>query len=302
MTPEYGAASQLEKIDMLDFADFVAINKFDRKGAADALRDVSKQVQRNKGDFTKKPDEMLVFGTMASRFNDDGVTALYQALLPRLQEHGLKTGDGMLPKVTTRHSTNQTPIVPPQRTRYLAEISETVRGYKKRAHEQARLARESQQLRETKRMLHEDDPERSGAKKTVERVAEEREAKQDKRSRKLLDMWPQMQQAYAGDEYVVKIRDRELRTTLTTRRCPAPRSARSRCRTTRTTANCCTGCCWKTCPAASRTPPACSPSSARTRTRRACSPARAIRSAPTAASSCSARACRPSACRPRSTG
>ncbi len=216
MTPEYGAASQLEKIDMLDFADFVAINKFDRKGAADALRDVAKQVQRNKGDFTKKPDEMPVFGTMASRFNDDGVTALYQALLPRLQEHGLKTGDSILPKVTTRHSTNQTPVVPPQRTRYLAEISDTVRGYKKRAHEQARLAREIQQLRESARMLHEDDPERSGAKKTVERVAEEREAKQDKRSRKLLDMWPQMQKAYAGDEYVVKIRDRELRTKLTT--------------------------------------------------------------------------------------
>jgi isobutyryl-CoA mutase len=216
MTPEYGAASQLEKIDMLDFADFVAINKFDRKGAADALRDVSKQVQRNKGDFTKKPDEMPVFGTMASRFNDDGVTALYQALLPRLQEHGLKTGDSILPKVTTRHSTNQTPVVPPQRTRYLAEISDTVRSYKKHAHEQARLAREIQQLRETARMLHEDDPERSGAKKTVERVAEEREAKQDKRSWKLLDMWPQMQKAYAGDEYVVKIRDRELRTKLTT--------------------------------------------------------------------------------------
>ena len=216
MTPEYGAASQLEKIDMLDFADFVAINKFDRKGAADALRDVSKQVQRNKGDFAKRPDEMPVFGTMASRFNDDGVTALYQALLPRLQEHGLKTGDSVLPKVATRYSTNQTPIVPPQRTRYLAEISDTVRGYKKRAHEQAKLAREIQQLRESARMLHEDDPERSGAKKTVERVAEEREAKQDKRSRKLLDMWPQMQKAYAGDEYVVKIRDRELRTKLTT--------------------------------------------------------------------------------------
>ena len=216
MTPEYGAASQLEKIDMLDFADFVAINKFDRKGAADALRDVSKQVQRNKGDFAKRPDEMPVFGTMASRFNDDGVTALYQALLSRLQEHGLKTGDSLLPKVATRHSTNQTPVVPAQRTRYLAEISDTVRGYKKRAHEQARLAREIQQLRESARMLHEDDSERSGAKKTVERVAEEREAKQDKRSRKLLDMWPQMQKAYAGDEYVVKIRDRELRTKLTT--------------------------------------------------------------------------------------
>ena len=84
MTPEYGAASQLEKIDMLDFAEFVAINKFDRKGAADALRDVAKQVQRNREAFEQAPDEMPVFGTMASRFNDDGVTALYQALRTRL--------------------------------------------------------------------------------------------------------------------------------------------------------------------------------------------------------------------------
>ena len=216
MTPEYGAASQLEKIDMLDFADFVAINKFDRKGALDALRDVSKQVQRNKGDFSKKPDQMAVFGTMAARFNDDGVTALYQAILPKLKEFGLKAGEGKLPIAATRHSTNQTPIVPPQRVRYLAEISETVHAYKKRAIEHAKLAREIQQLRETARMLHEDDSERSGAKKTVERVAEEREAKQDSRAKKLLAMWPQMQKAYAGDEYVVKIRNRELRTALTT--------------------------------------------------------------------------------------
>ena len=100
--------------------------------------------------------------------------------------------------------------------RYLAEISETVHAYKKRAIEHAKLAREIQQLRETARMLHEDDPERSGAKNTVERVAEEREAKQDSRAKKLLAMWPQMQKAYAGDEYVVKIRNRELRTALTT--------------------------------------------------------------------------------------
>ena len=86
MTPEFGAASQLEKIDMLDFADFVAINKFDRKGAADALRDVAKQVQRNREAFTVAPDAMPVFGTQASKFNDDGVTALYQALLPKLAE------------------------------------------------------------------------------------------------------------------------------------------------------------------------------------------------------------------------
>jgi len=86
MTPEFGAASQLEKIDMLDFADFVAINKFDRKGSEDALRDVRKQYQRNHEWFAKSPETMPVYGTMASRFNDDGVTALYFGLLPRLQE------------------------------------------------------------------------------------------------------------------------------------------------------------------------------------------------------------------------
>ena len=98
MTPEFGAASQLEKIDMLDFADFVAINKFDRKGAEDALRDVRKQYQRNRGQFQQAPDSMPVFGTMASRFNDDGVTALYQAIAERLKEHGLKLKPGKLPR------------------------------------------------------------------------------------------------------------------------------------------------------------------------------------------------------------
>ena len=115
MTPEFGAASQLEKIDMLDFADFVAINKFDRKGAQDALRDVRKQVQRNREAFKSSPDEMPVFGTMASRFNDDGVTALYQALAARLAEKGLKLGPGKLAPVATKHSTAQIVIVPPAR-------------------------------------------------------------------------------------------------------------------------------------------------------------------------------------------
>src|SRR5437870_1398871 len=124
MTPEYGAASQLEKIDMLDFAEFVAINKFDRKGSLDALRDVAKQVQRNKEAFRKRPEQMPVFGTMASRFNDDGVTALCQALKPRLAEAGLRLTEGLLPVVTTRHSTHQTPIVPGPRVRYLAEIAD----------------------------------------------------------------------------------------------------------------------------------------------------------------------------------
>ncbi|NDY91178.1 fused isobutyryl-CoA mutase/GTPase IcmF [Ideonella livida] len=214
MTPEFGAASQLEKIDMLDFAEFVAINKFDRKGAADALRDVAKQVQRNREAFTVMPDQMPVFGTMASRFNDDGVTALYQALKPRLAALGLTLAEGRLPPVDTRHSTHQTPIVPPARTRYLAEIADTVRGYKARARAQARLAREVQQLRESARMLHEADPEKNGARATVLALAGEREARLEPGARKLLAQWPDLQKAYAGDEYVVKIRDKEIRTQL----------------------------------------------------------------------------------------
>ncbi|NUP85783.1 MAG: cobalamin B12-binding domain-containing protein [Burkholderiaceae bacterium] len=214
MTPEYGAASQLEKIDMLDFAEFVAINKFDRKGAADALRDVAKQVQRNRSVFNAAPEQMPVFGTMASRFNDDGVTALYQALKPRLAGLGLSLKDGRLPPVDTRHSTHQTPVVPGARVRYLAEISDAVRGYKARARRQAKLARELQQLRETARMLHENDAAKDGAKNTVLKLAEEREARVEPAAKKLLAQWPEMQRAYAGDEYVVKIRDKEIRTGL----------------------------------------------------------------------------------------
>ena len=217
MTPEFGAASQLEKIDMLDFAEFVAINKFDRKGALDALRDVAKQVQRNKEAWTAPADQMPVFGTMAARFNDDGVTALYQALLPRLQALGLQVRDGSLPKVAVRHSTNQTPVVPAARTRYLAEISDTVRGYKARALGQATLAREIQQLRASGRMLHAANPDKVRAVEAVTGLADERDTRLGAAERKLLAQWPEMLQAYAGDEYVVKIRDKEIRTQLVTR-------------------------------------------------------------------------------------
>jgi methylmalonyl-CoA mutase len=217
MTPEFGAASQLEKIDMLDFAEFVAINKFDRKGAQDALRDVAKQVQRNREAFGKRPEEMPVFGTMAARFNDDGVTALYQALKPRLQELGVALQDGRLPQSGVRHSTNQTPIIPAARTRYLAEISDTVRGYKKHAREQAKLAREIQQLQEAARMLTVDKPDRAPAAEAALDLAGKRKSRMDRDALHLLQQWPDMRKAYAGEEYVVKIRDKEIRTALTTK-------------------------------------------------------------------------------------
>jgi methylmalonyl-CoA mutase len=215
MTPEFGAASQLEKIDMLDFAAFVAINKFDRKGSADALRDVAKQVQRNREAWSARTEDMPVFGTMASRFNDDGVTALYQALLPRLAELGLQVAAGRLPQVSTRHSTHQTPIVPGARIRYLADIAEVVRGYKRRALAQSKLAREVQQLKATATMLQVDKPGRQRAVEAVLDLASQREAQLEPQARRLLAQWPDMQKAYAGDEYVVKIRDKEIRTSLT---------------------------------------------------------------------------------------
>jgi methylmalonyl-CoA mutase len=212
MTPEFGAASQLEKIDMLDFADFVAINKFDRKGSQDALRDVAKQYQRNRELWTQKPEDMPVYGTQASRFNDDGVTALYQGLLARLAEQGLPVKPGKLAKVAARFSSGRNAIVPPARSRYLAEIADTVRGYHRHTGAQVKLARQRQQLQEAARMLAEAD---SGADTAaLNDLAAQRDAGLDAGAKKLLAMWPAMQAAYAGDEYVVKIRDKEIRTDL----------------------------------------------------------------------------------------
>ena len=146
MTPEFGAASQLEKIDMLDFADVVAINKFERRGAADALRDVGRQLVRNREAFGKRPDQMPVYGTSAATFNDDGVTALYQQLRDLLADRGLPVADGVLEHVDVRHSTRIQQVLPGERVRYLAEVSTTVRDYHARTTVLADAARRVQRL------------------------------------------------------------------------------------------------------------------------------------------------------------
>ncbi|MDP1982698.1 MAG: cobalamin-dependent protein, partial [Sulfuritalea sp.] len=210
MTPEFGAASQLEKIDMLDFADFVVINKFDRKGAEDALRDVRKQYQRNRERFGEKPDDMPVFGTMAARFNDDGVTALYQSLVPKLAERGLKFKKGILPAVNVKHSSAGRAIVPADRVRYLAEIADALRGYHKHIAEQSTLARERQSLKTAKAIF--DSCKKNAA--DFDELISWKDGQLTPHARKLLAMWPDMKKAYAGDEYVVKIRDKEIRTGL----------------------------------------------------------------------------------------
>lgn len=211
MTPEFGAASQLEKIDMLDYADVFAINKFDRKGSEDALRDVAKQVQRNREAFSVMPDTMPVFGTIASKFNDDGITALYQALLPELEKHGLKKFTNRLPIVETKVSTQRTLIIPPQRQRYLAEIAEIVRGYHDQVKNQSVLARQRQQLLATQAMLADAGKPLEG----LDELIKQKDCALDGRTRELLESWPQLQADYSGDEFIVKVRDRELRTQLT---------------------------------------------------------------------------------------
>ncbi len=205
MTPEFGAASQLEKIDMLDYADFVAINKFDRRGAQDALRDVRKQVQRNRQGFAQSADAMPVYGTIAARFNDDGVTALYHAVAQKLKDKGLKLGAGALPRSAGKVSSNVHVIVPPRRARYLAEIAEGVRSYHAHGAAQAKLARERQQLSEAKRMSGID---------ALERLVAEKDAALDASSKQLLETWPETVKAYAGEGFVSSVRERELRTQL----------------------------------------------------------------------------------------
>lgn len=153
MTPEYGAATQLEKIDMLDFADLISLNKFDKRGALDAIRDVKKQYQRNHLLFDKHPDTMPVFGTVASRFNDPGVNALYIQLLKTIKE---RTGVSFETKLKDLEDLSENVyIIPPRRVRYLSEIADNVRGYNKWALQQRKLAHRWQSLSESSEIVNE---------------------------------------------------------------------------------------------------------------------------------------------------
>ncbi len=211
MTPEFGAASQLEKIDMLDYADAVAINKFERRGAEDARRDVARQMVRNREAFGVKWEDMPVYGTSAATFNDDGVTALYQFLRDGLTEHGLTAEEGALPHVSGKTSTSAATIVPAARARYLSDISDTVRGYHRRTDEQVAAIRTHTQLTAAQKALE-------AASRTTADIAELAEAaerKVDRETHELLAEWPRTREQYSGDELVFKVRDKEIHTRLT---------------------------------------------------------------------------------------
>ena len=214
MTPEFGAASQLEKIDMLDFADIVAINKFDRRGADDALRDVRKQYQRNQERFGESPDNMPVYGTIAAKFNDDGVSALYGGILDAFRQRGLADWQSSYAadiKVTSRRDL----LIPADRTRYLAEIAENVRAYHRTTSEQAAIVRERQQLLASAAMLQAAGGTKKDA-KALEKLAVERDKTLSPESLALVANWPATRESYTGDEFVSEVRGRKITTPLTT--------------------------------------------------------------------------------------
>src|ERR1700722_8933599 len=194
MTPEFGAASQLEKIDMLDFADVVAINKFERRGAADALRDVSRQLVRNREAFGARPEDMPVFGTSAATFNDNGVTALYQHLAGLLAARGLPLAEGLLPAAAGRTSTNAASVIPPARTSYLAEIAGTVRTYHEETARQAQAVRRVQRLAAVQAELSQD----IDAERAVARVLDQAQRDVGADSADLVASWPAVVDAYSG--------------------------------------------------------------------------------------------------------
>jgi len=225
MTPEFGAASQLEKIDMLDLADVVAVNKFERRGGADALRHVSRQLVRNRQEFGARPQDMPVFGTSAATFNDNGVTALYQHLAAMLAESGLPLAEGVLRPAAGRASTDAMSVIPPSRTGYLAEIAATVRGYHDQTKHQAAAVRKVQQLTAVHDELSTysercvasapDHASAESAERVLAALLTQAAGQVAEDSAALIKAWPGVVAAYSGDEQVVLVRDRELRTRLT---------------------------------------------------------------------------------------
>ncbi len=210
MTPEYGAPSQLEKIDMLDYADFVAINKFGKRGALDALRDVRKQVRRNRELWMADDEALPVYGTIAARFNDPGVTRLFSDIVGILGERaGLPPHDSRLPTVESKATGDVHPIVPPERQRYLAEIAGAVRGYHAETEKQIEAARRRQRLRDTVAEVSED-----AVLSHLQGLLGDAEADLSRSSRTYLDGWADRCEQYSGSEFVYTVRGREIRQPL----------------------------------------------------------------------------------------
>jgi isobutyryl-CoA mutase len=210
MTPEYGAASQLEKIDMLDFADVIAVNKFDKRGALDALRDVRKQYQRNHNAWEKPLEEMPVFGTMASQFNDAGTNTLYQKLVEIIKE---KCNINWQQKgVWQAGESEKIYIIPPQRTRYLSEISENNRAYDSRVAAQAAIARKLYGLK-----ISIESVDNQEVKSILQKQYNALEKQLDHTTLDIIEKWEAKKASYTADEFVYQVRNKDIKVKLYTK-------------------------------------------------------------------------------------
>lgn len=210
MTPEYGAATQLEKIDMLDFADVIALNKFDKRGALDALRDVKKQFQRNHGLWSAKVDDMPVYGTIASQFNDPGMNSLYRVIMDKVVE---KTGAQL---ESTFEITNEMSekifVIPPHRTRYLSEISESNRSYDEWALNQAEVADKLYGLHTSMETLKNSTiADRDRLIKGLQETYETVKLDLDPRNWIMIEEWEAKKKTYTDPVYSFKVRDKEIK-------------------------------------------------------------------------------------------
>lgn len=210
MTAEFGAPTQLEKIDMLDFADLVVINKFERKGSEDALRNVMKQYRRNRNLFSAPDEEMPIYGTIASQFNDPGVSVLYLSLIDKINE---KKGLVWKSKISVDDgdSLSKT-VISADRIHYLGEIVHSVRNYRKRVEQQSDVARSRYHLQSTLSQLKED----SVAASEITGLIDECEQKIERNASQLIDGWDDLKQAYGQEVLITKVRDKEIRTELST--------------------------------------------------------------------------------------
>ena len=211
MTPEYGAASQLEKINMLDYADVVAINKFDKAGALDALADVRKQYKRNHQLWTAKDDELPIVGTIAAQFNDTGVNELFEKLMQSVEDKtGVQFGDLEMHKHTV-DTTSKSQVIPPKRVRYLSEICENNRGYDKWALEQVAIASKLYQING---IIGEKEV---TSLKELQDLKKRYEEQLHPDCKKLIEQWPELQKQYAADFFEYQVRDKVLKQPLTTK-------------------------------------------------------------------------------------
>ncbi len=216
MTSEFGAASQLEKIDMLDYADFIVVNKFEKRGGEDAVRDVRKQVQDNRKQWDTPPEEMPVYGTIASKFNDDGLTAFYHALMDSIHQKTGKKFQSKLPRPEIKTSTSKTIIIPPENIRYLSEISNIIRDYHKHTEEQMEVLRSVWHLKEAAQSFRGDNLE-GNTSELIERLKEaagKAEQALSTTTTDLMEKWDEIKKTYRSDELVYRVRNQEYRIPL----------------------------------------------------------------------------------------